>query len=269
MEINNVGGPRLFASAPPTTPHPRRSGGYRALRRRTRTLRVACLGATAPLPSEQKAGGLRPFAPHLTRHPIHGALKWKPSGIPVAVVVRPRCGGQFRLSFFRRRAGPRRSGEMRSQPQATSFENTDAAIAEGNNRGGNVDINTFLFSKHIGNYTSLLRANRMNNPVRYMKPSTSFFAGRGFCLPSGPACLAKSFAYSTYSFNIRLYGSDSFSLETRASRLADRSRSFSQTILARASRASCMSVRTSARRAGFLIECRKWSSPLLSKIASR
>ena len=55
--------------------------------------------------------------PRLPRHPIHGALKRKPSGIPAAVVSRPRCGGQFRLSFFRRRAGPRRSGKVRSEPR--------------------------------------------------------------------------------------------------------------------------------------------------------
>jgi hypothetical protein len=44
------------------------------------------------------AAGVSPF-PHLPRHPIHGALKWKPSGIPFAVVSRPRCGGQFQLSL--------------------------------------------------------------------------------------------------------------------------------------------------------------------------
>ena len=70
--------------------------------------------------------------PRLPRHPIHGALKRKPSGIPAAVVSRPRCGGQFRLSFFRRRAGPRRSGEVRCEPQTTGYGDTDPVIAEGN-----------------------------------------------------------------------------------------------------------------------------------------
>ena len=43
--------------------------------------------------------------PRLPRHPFHGAPNWKPSGIPVAMVWRPWCGGQYRLSFFGRRAG--------------------------------------------------------------------------------------------------------------------------------------------------------------------
>jgi len=55
--------------------------------------------------------------PHLPRHPILGALKWKPSGIPSAAVSRPRGFSQFQRSFFRRRAGPRRSGEVHSEPQ--------------------------------------------------------------------------------------------------------------------------------------------------------
>jgi hypothetical protein len=40
-------------------------------RGRTRTVRVACLGSTAPLPWEYKAGGLRLFAstPHAPPHP--------------------------------------------------------------------------------------------------------------------------------------------------------------------------------------------------------
>ena len=42
------------------------------------------------------------------------------------MVLRPRCVGQFRLSFFRRRAGPRRSGEVRSEPQATNCGDTNA-----------------------------------------------------------------------------------------------------------------------------------------------
>jgi hypothetical protein len=95
----------------------------------------ACLGPTAPLHSEQgKPAACGSSLPHLLRHPIHGALKRKPSGIPVAVVSRPRCGGQFRLSFFRRRAGPRRSGEVRSEPQATGCGDTDVSVTEGTDR---------------------------------------------------------------------------------------------------------------------------------------
>ena len=76
--------------------------------------------------------------PRLPRHPFHGGPKWvscrltisaartnvvflirrtvRPSGIPVAVVWRPRCGGQYRLSFFGRRVGPCRSGEVALVP---------------------------------------------------------------------------------------------------------------------------------------------------------
>ena len=55
----------------------------------------------------------------------------RPSGIPAAAVItrcipgatgpRPRCGGQYRLSLSRRRAGPRRSGEVRSGPRHTQM----------------------------------------------------------------------------------------------------------------------------------------------------
>jgi hypothetical protein len=38
---------------------------------------------------------------------------------------------QFQLSFFRRRAGPRHSGEVRSDPQATSCEDANPVIAGG------------------------------------------------------------------------------------------------------------------------------------------
>jgi hypothetical protein len=41
----------------------------------------------------------------LSRHPFHGALKRKPSGIPSAAIVRSQCFSQFQLSFFRRRVG--------------------------------------------------------------------------------------------------------------------------------------------------------------------
>ena len=41
----------------------------------------------------------------LPRHPFLGALKWKPSGIPSAAIVRSQYFSQFQLSFFRRRAG--------------------------------------------------------------------------------------------------------------------------------------------------------------------
>lgn len=78
------------------------------------------------------AGGLRLFAPAPPASPILGALKQKPSGIPIAAVSRPWCGGQFRFFFFRRRAGPRHSGEVRSEPQATSRRDADAVIAGGN-----------------------------------------------------------------------------------------------------------------------------------------
>ena len=44
--------------------------------------------------------------PRLLRHPYHGALKRNPSEIPAATVSGPWCFGQFRLSFFRGRAGP-------------------------------------------------------------------------------------------------------------------------------------------------------------------
>ena len=37
--------------------------------------------------------------------PLLGALKWKPSGIPSAAIVRSQCFSQFQLSFFRRRVG--------------------------------------------------------------------------------------------------------------------------------------------------------------------
>lgn len=41
----------------------------------------------------------------LPRHPFLGVLKWKPSGIPSAAIVRSQCFSQFQLSFFRRRVG--------------------------------------------------------------------------------------------------------------------------------------------------------------------
>ena len=41
----------------------------------------------------------------LPRHPFHGALMWKPSGIPSAAIIRSQCFSQFQLSFFRRRVG--------------------------------------------------------------------------------------------------------------------------------------------------------------------
>ena len=41
----------------------------------------------------------------LPRHPFLGALKWKPSGIPSAAIIRSQCFSQFQLSFFRRRVG--------------------------------------------------------------------------------------------------------------------------------------------------------------------
>ena len=41
----------------------------------------------------------------LPRHPFHGALKWKPSGIPSAAIIRSQCFSQFQLSSFRRRVG--------------------------------------------------------------------------------------------------------------------------------------------------------------------
>ncbi len=80
-----------------------------------------------------------------THHPLHEARQWVPgaqtwsrgpvafwlqrvnrrsvrtSGIPAAAVWRPRCGGQYRLSLSRRRAGPRRSGEVRSGPRHTQM----------------------------------------------------------------------------------------------------------------------------------------------------
>ena len=43
--------------------------------------------------------------PCLPRHPFHGAPNWNPSGIPVAMVLRPWCCGQYRPSFFGRRVG--------------------------------------------------------------------------------------------------------------------------------------------------------------------
>ena len=52
----------------------------------------------------------------LPRHPFHGALKRKPSGIPSAAIIRSQCFSQFQLSFFRRRAGPRLSRRNRSGP---------------------------------------------------------------------------------------------------------------------------------------------------------
>jgi len=56
---------------------------------------------------------------HLPRHPILGASEWKPSGIPVAVVWRPRGGGQYQLSLSEHRAGPRHSGEVSSKSSHT------------------------------------------------------------------------------------------------------------------------------------------------------
>ncbi len=55
---------------------------------------------------DEESAAFIPFAPGLPRHPFHGALKRKPSGIPVATVTeRPWCRGQFRLSIFKRRVG--------------------------------------------------------------------------------------------------------------------------------------------------------------------
>lgn len=57
--------------------------------------------------------------PRLPRHPILGVSERKPSGIPVAVVWRPRGGGQYQLSFSGRRAGPRHFGEVSSKSSHT------------------------------------------------------------------------------------------------------------------------------------------------------
>jgi len=53
---------------------------------------------------DQRVAYLLPLT-SLPRHPFHGSLERKPSGIPVAMVLRLWCGGQYRFSFFRCRAG--------------------------------------------------------------------------------------------------------------------------------------------------------------------
>lgn len=50
--------------------------------------------------------------PRLPWHPSLSASEWKPSGIPVAVVWRPRGGGQYQLSLSERQAGSCHSGEI-------------------------------------------------------------------------------------------------------------------------------------------------------------
>jgi hypothetical protein len=99
--------------------------------RRDNCRRRVYMASSLPHLSERSASAWGLSLLHLLRHPIHGALKWKPSGISVAVVSRPRCGGQFRLSFFRRRTGPRRSGEVTSEPKATSCREIDELLSEG------------------------------------------------------------------------------------------------------------------------------------------
>ena len=57
-----------------------------------------------PIQSDQKEACTLSLQ-RLPRHPFHGALKWKPSGIPSAAIIRSQCFSQFQLSSFRRRVG--------------------------------------------------------------------------------------------------------------------------------------------------------------------
>ena len=66
----------------------------------------ACLGSTAPLPSERGAGGLRLFAlsPSATPHPRRSEAEAFRNSRRRGLTTTGGC--QFRLSFFRRQAGP-------------------------------------------------------------------------------------------------------------------------------------------------------------------